>query len=88
MQLEIDLPLQYFWAFDVNRTHDVVAPKPSVTDLNDFVFDTMKVVVLPLGKDMMNATTLLVRVENLFDAFDGPLTAKNVSMDSLINHIY
>ena len=48
----------------------------------------MKVVVLPLGKDMMKTTTLLVRVENLFDAFDGALTAKNVSMDSLINQIY
>lgn len=47
----------------------------------------MKVVVMPLRKIGVT-TSLLVRVENLFDNFDGYLAPRNVSFDSLFATLY
>jgi len=71
-QLEIDQPLQYFFA--LNYTYNATKPAPKTyVELDDF--EGGKYVVFPLAKN-----EILVRFENLQDKFDLNTTVLNVDI--------
>lgn len=92
MQMKIDQPLQYFWSFNYTLDETKAFHHSAPTNISFFpdevnLIDTMKVVVMPLGK-IGTVTSLLVRFENIYDNFDGFLAPMNISMVGVITHLY
>lgn len=78
-QLMVDQPLQYFFSFNYTAAEPTPKPAPAHKNWEPLAgIDTGKLLMMPLARN-----AILLRIENIFDRFDGKQDTAHVDIDKL-----